>query len=171
MVKIYVFWSIWKWAWQNGSTAPPGTQPLGFPRFLLFFYVWRSGRHLLQLYWIWLQRCLPLKLPNCFVDSNTSPTPPSAQWWEDDEWIFVFVRNIYFCVNYPFNCRYNFPSDFLSNTRNLLGPTLCGKITGDSFRGVLGRVTVFAKTFIISSNQISRLSENTRVWFITALKG
>ena len=29
-MKIYVFWCIWKWAWQNGSTAPPGTQPLGF---------------------------------------------------------------------------------------------------------------------------------------------
>ena len=36
-MKIYVFWSIWKWAWQNGSTAPPGhspyvcTQPLRLP--------------------------------------------------------------------------------------------------------------------------------------------
>ena len=29
--EIYVFWSDFKWAWQNGSTAPPGTQPLGFP--------------------------------------------------------------------------------------------------------------------------------------------
>ena len=31
MVKIYVFWSISKRAWQNGSTAPPGTQPIHFP--------------------------------------------------------------------------------------------------------------------------------------------
>ena len=23
LVKIYVFWGIWKWVWQNGSTAPP----------------------------------------------------------------------------------------------------------------------------------------------------
>ena len=27
---------------------------------------------------ILLQRCLPLKLQKCFVDSNTSPTPSSA---------------------------------------------------------------------------------------------
>ena len=51
------------------------------------FYVWRIGHHSLKLYWIWLQRCLPLKLLKCFVDSNTSPppAPPSAQWWVDNE--------------------------------------------------------------------------------------
>ena len=31
----------------------------------------------------------------CFVDSNTSPTPPSAQWYVDDERTFIFG------VNYP----------------------------------------------------------------------
>ena len=36
------------------------------------------SHHLLELYWILLQRCLPLKLQKWFVDSNTSPTPPSA---------------------------------------------------------------------------------------------
>ena len=30
VVKMYVFWSIRKRAGQNGSTAPPGTQPIGF---------------------------------------------------------------------------------------------------------------------------------------------
>ena len=24
---MYVFWGIWKWAWQNGSTAPPTEHP------------------------------------------------------------------------------------------------------------------------------------------------
>ena len=29
-----------------------------------------------------------------FMDSNTSPTPPSAQWWRDNEWIFIFQWTI-----------------------------------------------------------------------------
>ena len=37
--------------------------------------IWRIDHQLLQR---WLQRCLPLRLQKCFVDSNTSPTPPSA---------------------------------------------------------------------------------------------
>ena len=63
--------------------------------FCLFYYVWRRGHHLLQLYWTWLQHCLPLKLQN--VDSNTSPPPPpppQSAWWGGDECIFW--------VNYPF---------------------------------------------------------------------
>ena len=31
----------------------------------------------------------PPRLQKCFVDSNTSPTPPSAQWWVDNERIFI----------------------------------------------------------------------------------
>ena len=47
-------------------------------RNFMFFYFWRSGHDLLQLYLMWLQHCLPLKLQKCFVDTNISPTPPSA---------------------------------------------------------------------------------------------
>ena len=36
----------------------------------------KSGNQLPQLYWLWLQHFLPLKMLKCFVDLNTSPTPP-----------------------------------------------------------------------------------------------
>ena len=45
---------------------------------LFFFYIWRIGYHLLQLYWIWLQRVLPPE------------TPTVAKWCVDNEWILSF---------------------------------------------------------------------------------
>ena len=35
-------------------------------------------------------------LDKCFVDSNASPTAPSAEWWE---------VNVHFWMNYPFNVK------------------------------------------------------------------
>ena len=35
------------------------------------FYTFEEVVPLFQLYWIWLERCLPVKLQKCFVDSNT----------------------------------------------------------------------------------------------------
>ena len=58
-----------------------------------FYYVWRISHHLLQLYWIWLQHCLPPNSQKCFVNSNISPTPPLAQRRGDNEWIFIFRGN------------------------------------------------------------------------------
>ena len=46
--------------------------------FLLFYCIWRKGHNILQLYQFWLWICLPLRLQQCFGDSNTSPTSPSA---------------------------------------------------------------------------------------------
>ena len=43
-----------------------------------------------------LLQSLPLRLHKCFVDSNTSPTSPSAQWGLNNEFLF--------CENYPFKC-------------------------------------------------------------------
>ena len=37
---------------------------------IVFFF--KRGPQLLQLYWIWLQSCLPLRLQKCIGDSNTS---------------------------------------------------------------------------------------------------
>ena len=65
-------------------------------RGMLCFSVWRRSHHLLQLYQILLQQSSPLRLQKCFVDSNTSPTPPSVKWWGDKECIFLFLWNIPF---------------------------------------------------------------------------
>ena len=44
--------------------------------FFLLFFLHLKKFQLLQLYWIWLNHCLPLRLQTCFLDSNTSPSPP-----------------------------------------------------------------------------------------------
>ena len=46
--------------------------------FVFFSFVWSRVHQLLPLYWIWQYCCFPLKLQKCFMDSNTSPTPPPA---------------------------------------------------------------------------------------------
>ena len=84
-VNDAVLSQIWK-AGLPDTWMTPHTQYGG----LLCVSRLKKGSRLLQLYWIWLQHCLTLRLQKCFVDSNTSPSPPSAQWWVDNEVIFIF---------------------------------------------------------------------------------
>ena len=60
---LFSRWQFSSWMWVSG---------------FFVFFVLRIVHHLLHLCWIWLHHCLPLKLRKCFVDSYTSPTPPSA---------------------------------------------------------------------------------------------
>ena len=59
---------LWTLGWHHVSSME---NMLCFFLYFFFFYVWRRGHQLLQLYWIWLQHCLPLRLQKGFVDSNT----------------------------------------------------------------------------------------------------
>ncbi len=65
--------------------------------------VWRHFMVLLYVFYVWIlvtirYNCLgddrntffPVKLQQSFMDWKTSPSPPSAWGWGDNDWIFIF---------------------------------------------------------------------------------
>ena len=74
--------------WHLDDTTGAAWRPLMFCICCLN-YVW-SGHQLLQLYWIWLQHCLPLRLPKCCVVCGLKAPPQVVTRRQFEIWLLSF---------------------------------------------------------------------------------
>ena len=89
-----------RWIWMSGLTDTWMTPQEQYGGILCFCLRFKKLSHFTSFV---LDLAAALFTPEkCFVTSKTSPTPPSAQCWVDNE------SNSFFGVNYPFKIKLSF---------------------------------------------------------------